>query len=346
MRINSKRYLKLSASLTQLTHGAMWLCPQEPLTLVKLSVGDKVKGHVKRVETYGVFVQLDNSTLSGLCHISEVSRVTCKRTLIQCKTPSPTSLIFVPQVSKEFIADLKTLFKEGDRVKTLITKIDNGKISLSLKPEHFQGDVDSDAEDEDEAETAETDSDTDSDADDAAVDDENTHAAGADDDEVDSDGDDDDDDDTDDDDVEGVLDVDAGDDDESAYDSAARLARKRKFSDVPALDLGAVFADDDNDAADAMAVDSSSESEDEDESTAVSKKLSKRAKRAAKVDEERKTREEESKIADATVDNLTSAEAFDREVLGNPKYGIPCPVCGVVEAQRIRNATFCVPPLC
>ncbi len=42
-------------------------------TLSDLKEGQKVDGIIKRIEDYGLFVQIDNSKLSGLCHKSEVS---------------------------------------------------------------------------------------------------------------------------------------------------------------------------------------------------------------------------------------------------------------------------------
>lgn len=38
-----------------------------------LKKGDIVKGRIKRLEAFGAFVELHNSTLTGLAHISEVS---------------------------------------------------------------------------------------------------------------------------------------------------------------------------------------------------------------------------------------------------------------------------------
>lgn len=38
-----------------------------------LKKGDVVKGRIKRLEAFGAFVELHNSTLTGLAHISEVS---------------------------------------------------------------------------------------------------------------------------------------------------------------------------------------------------------------------------------------------------------------------------------
>ena len=52
-----------------------------------LKKGDVVKGKIKRLEPFGAFVELHNSTLTGLAHISEVS--------------------------DEFVKDLKDTFKIG-----------------------------------------------------------------------------------------------------------------------------------------------------------------------------------------------------------------------------------------
>lgn len=39
----------------------------------QLKKGEVVRGKIKRLEAFGAFVQLDNSTLTGLAHISEIS---------------------------------------------------------------------------------------------------------------------------------------------------------------------------------------------------------------------------------------------------------------------------------
>lgn len=42
------------------------------LTLADLEEGQKVEGLVKKVEEYGLFISIEGSKLSGLCHKSEV----------------------------------------------------------------------------------------------------------------------------------------------------------------------------------------------------------------------------------------------------------------------------------
>jgi rRNA biogenesis protein RRP5 len=40
-----------------------------------LSVGQKVNGTVKKIAEYGLFINVNGTKVSGLCHKSEVSRV-------------------------------------------------------------------------------------------------------------------------------------------------------------------------------------------------------------------------------------------------------------------------------
>lgn len=44
------------------------------LTLRDFQEGQTVHGHVKKVEDYGLFIELDDSKVSGLCHKSEVNK--------------------------------------------------------------------------------------------------------------------------------------------------------------------------------------------------------------------------------------------------------------------------------
>lgn len=42
------------------------------LTIGDLHEGQKIDGIVKKIEEYGLFIQLDGSKLNGLCHKSQV----------------------------------------------------------------------------------------------------------------------------------------------------------------------------------------------------------------------------------------------------------------------------------
>lgn len=45
------------------------------LTMSAVSEGQKYDGIVKKIEDYGLFVEIEGTKLRGLCHKSEVSRV-------------------------------------------------------------------------------------------------------------------------------------------------------------------------------------------------------------------------------------------------------------------------------
>ena len=93
-----------------------------------LKEGMKVDGSIKAIHSYGVFIKLNGSHISGLCHISELSDVA------------------VTQIDK--------LYEVGDPVKAIILKIDSEKrkLSLGLKASYFDDmDVDDEVEDQDES---------------------------------------------------------------------------------------------------------------------------------------------------------------------------------------------------
>eukprot|EP00934_Nitzschia_sp_Nitz4_P003539 Nitzschia sp. Nitz4//scaffold29_size155292//140902//147146//NITZ4_002690-RA/size155292-augustus-gene-0.216-mRNA-1//1//CDS//3329546544//3529//frame0 len=85
-----------------------------------IELQSKHKGTVTRIESYGVFVQLENSNVSGLVHMSECS--------------------------DHFIKNLQALYNPGDLVKVLVIKKDpeEKKLGLSMKASHFENDEDSD----------------------------------------------------------------------------------------------------------------------------------------------------------------------------------------------------------
>lgn len=103
---------------------------QNKLTFGDVQEGEKYGGVVTRIESYGVFVRLDNSEVSGLAHLSECS--------------------------DDYIKSLSALYDPGDLVKVLVLKVDKDEkcISFSLKASHFE-DEESDSESEDEDEDVE-----------------------------------------------------------------------------------------------------------------------------------------------------------------------------------------------
>ncbi|KAJ7169696.1 hypothetical protein C8R46DRAFT_1265028, partial [Mycena filopes] len=95
------------------------------LAVTDLKEGQKIDGVVKRIEDYGLFIQIEGSKINGLCHKSQLS-------------DNPSADVSVALRG----------FREGDRVKAFILGIDKRKVSLSLKPSYF------DQEDFNEAEEA------------------------------------------------------------------------------------------------------------------------------------------------------------------------------------------------
>ncbi|KAK0246373.1 hypothetical protein EDD85DRAFT_966662 [Armillaria nabsnona] len=79
-----------------------------------LQKGQKISGTIKKIEEYGLFIQIESSKLSGLCHKSELS---------DNKDADVTVAL--------------SGFREGDRVKAVILDVANRRISLSCKPSHF-----------------------------------------------------------------------------------------------------------------------------------------------------------------------------------------------------------------
>ena len=71
-----------------------------------MQVGSVVKGVVETIKDYGAFVNIGDG-LSGLLHVS--------------------------QITNERIKHPKAVLKEGQEVEVMITKVENGKLSLSMK---------------------------------------------------------------------------------------------------------------------------------------------------------------------------------------------------------------------
>ncbi|WFD37443.1 rRNA biogenesis protein rrp5 [Malassezia japonica] len=104
------------------------------------AAGDKVDAYIRGTAEYGVFVQINDTDISGLCHKSELS-----------DTPN---------------ADAVRAFAVGDRVKAVVLKVeaDKGRISFGLKPSYFSDadyEVDEDEEDDEDDEDLVNDEDED-----------------------------------------------------------------------------------------------------------------------------------------------------------------------------------------
>ena len=100
-----------------------------PARSTELAPGDKVTAYVRGVADYGVFVQVAGTSISGLCHRSELSD------------------------SKS--ADAVRAYEVGDKVKAVVLKVDpaKGRVSFGLKPSYFADDEEyEDAEEGDQEE--------------------------------------------------------------------------------------------------------------------------------------------------------------------------------------------------
>ncbi|CAM9814530.1 unnamed protein product, partial [Sphacelaria rigidula] len=106
----------------------------------KLKMGLKVKGVVTSIRDYGVFIQVQNSSLTGLCHISEAAD---KR-----------------------VTELNEMYDVGDLVKAKVMQADKKRkqLSLGLKASYFEGDADSSSEDENEEHCSDSNDDEDDDS--------------------------------------------------------------------------------------------------------------------------------------------------------------------------------------
>ena len=92
--------------------------PRPVQSFADFSVGQKVKGDVRNVKPFGVFVRLRRSQVDGLAHISECS--------------------------EERVEDLGLHYKVGDRVRAVVLRKDEEKktISLGLKARYFLDETD------------------------------------------------------------------------------------------------------------------------------------------------------------------------------------------------------------
>eukprot|EP00798_Chlamydomonas_sp_ICE-L_P000496 gene496-1903_t len=86
--------------------------------LKDFTIGDVVNGTVRRVETFGVFIDLPGSSIVGLAHVSELTD---------------------DKVGGKDIT--KGMFHPKQSVKAIVLRIDleKGKMSLGMKPSYFEG---------------------------------------------------------------------------------------------------------------------------------------------------------------------------------------------------------------
>jgi len=258
------------------------------LTFDDITVDTKYKGTIARVESYGVFVQIKDSKVSGLAHMSECS--------------------------DNFIKNLGGLYDPGDLVKLLVIKKDAGKRNLgfSLKASHFEDDEDSD----DSSVEDESDSDDDEmlDVEKLDSDDENFGAKLAGKMQQDEDSDDDSSSEEDD-----SVDDSGSDEDSEDEDEAPKVSMDTDVGfDWDAKGSATKSENNDDDSSDDSDSDSDDGLDDENDEGKASTHKS-RKKQAQRRREEREINRREMALADGTADeNPETAGDFERLLAGNP----------------------------
>ncbi|OWT39295.1 rRNA biogenesis protein RRP5 [Cryptococcus neoformans Bt1] len=108
------------------------------LSLSDFEEGQKVVAVVRKVEAYGMFLKIEGSNVSGLCHKSEVT-----------------------DNRKADVAQALKGFREGDQVKAKIVSIDTekGKISFGIKASYFGEEFEDGEKSEEEDDEAEEEND-------------------------------------------------------------------------------------------------------------------------------------------------------------------------------------------
>ncbi|TKY53223.1 RRP5-like protein [Spatholobus suberectus] len=86
----------------------------EIIDLSKFHVGDVISGRIKRVESFGLFIAIDNTSMVGLCHVSEIS--------------------------DNHIENIEENYRAGERVKARVLKVDEERhrISLGMKNSYMR----------------------------------------------------------------------------------------------------------------------------------------------------------------------------------------------------------------
>lgn len=83
-------------------------------SLNSIIVGDIISGRIKRVESYGLFISIDQTNVVGLCHVSELSDI--------------------------HLVNIETKFNVGERVTAKVLKVDEerNRVSLGMKKSYFK----------------------------------------------------------------------------------------------------------------------------------------------------------------------------------------------------------------
>ncbi|GER39943.1 RNA binding [Striga asiatica] len=99
--------------VTLQTSNAIGASKSSTYSFSHINIGDVIHGRIKRVESYGLFISMDQTNVVGLCHVSELS--------------------------DDHVDDLETKFKAGERVTAKVLKVDKerNRVSLGMKKTYF-----------------------------------------------------------------------------------------------------------------------------------------------------------------------------------------------------------------
>ncbi|XP_004303371.1 PREDICTED: protein RRP5 homolog [Fragaria vesca subsp. vesca] len=105
-RVSSVEPLSKRVEVTLKSLSASSLSQSAKNNLDSLQVGDIISGRVKRLESYGIFITIDNTNVVGLCHVSELS-----------------------EDKKE---NFESKYRTGERVTAKVLKVDKERHRVSL----------------------------------------------------------------------------------------------------------------------------------------------------------------------------------------------------------------------
>jgi predicted RNA-binding protein with RPS1 domain len=93
--------------------------------LCNVQVGNVVNGVVRRVEPYGAFVGLDGMKVSGLLHISNISRTHVENVSVSCRA----EFFRIPVVTVNIVTLLKFEHRKNPIKNLKIINTGNGKFN-------------------------------------------------------------------------------------------------------------------------------------------------------------------------------------------------------------------------
>ncbi|KAH9737712.1 rRNA biogenesis protein RRP5 [Citrus sinensis] len=145
-RVLSVEPLSKRVEVTLKTSDSRTASQSEINNLSNLHVGDIVIGQIKRVESYGLFITIENTNLMDGANVLLVSFLpgSVYFDIIQFKQSAFVGLCHVSELSEDHVDNIETIYRAGEKVKVKILKVDKEKrrISLGMKSSYFKNDAD------------------------------------------------------------------------------------------------------------------------------------------------------------------------------------------------------------